>query len=262
MLSKAASNKLISGLCSELIPNGVICLQYADDTILFMEKDENKTKNMKIFLTCFEQVSGMRINYSKSEIIPIELSSEETKSFADILGCRVGAFPIKYLGVPVSYSPLRTLHWNFADERFLHCCESWMGNAASSGGRLILLNSSLTSIIYFYMSMFLLPKMVIEKLDKHRKRFFWQEHEGRKRYHLVRWNRICRSKEKGGLGVKDLHKQNLSLLTKWWWKLETKQGLWQDVIRAKYFNQDTLTSVKTKFNDSQIWKAIMKTKYY
>lgn len=167
---------------------------------------------------------------------------------------------MKYLGVPVSFSTLRVLEWDFMDERFLKCCEAWIGNAASSGGRLILLNSSLTSIIYYYMTMFLLPKTVIVKLDKHRKRFFWQENEGRKRYHLVRWSRICRSKSKGGLGVKDLHKQNVSLLTKWWWKLENQQGLWQEVIWAKYFKKDTVASVKSKFGDSPIWKAIMKVK--
>ena len=99
-------------------------------------------------------------------------------------------------------------------------------------------------------------------VDKHRKRFFWQEHEGRKRYHLVKWSRICRSKNKGGLGVKDLRKQNINLLTKWWWKLETQQGLWQEVIRAKYLKKDTVTSVKSRFSDSPIWKAIMKVKEY
>ena len=82
----------------------------------------------------------------------------------------------------------------------------------------------------------------------------------RKRYYLVRWTRICRSKEKGGLGVKDLHKQNLSLLTKWWWKLETRTGLWQEIIRAKYLGRDAVASVKTKVNDSPCWKAIMKVK--
>lgn len=82
------------------------------------------------------------------------------------------------------------------------------------GGRLILMNSSLTSIVYYYMAMFLLPKMVIYKLDKHRKKLFWREFEANKRYHLVKWDRICRSKKKGGLGVKNLHKQNVSLLVK------------------------------------------------
>ena len=41
-----------------------------------------------------------------------------------------------------------------------------------------------------------------------------------KKYHLVRWETITKPKEKGGLGVKDLRKMNISLLCKWWWKLE------------------------------------------
>ena len=110
------------------------------------------------------------------------------------------------------------------------------------------------------MSMFLLSKTLISRLDKHRRRFFWQVTKNRKRYYLVKWTRICRSKSKGGLGVKDLHKQNLSLLTKWWWKLETKSGLWQHIVKAKYFRRDFVASIKGKINDSPCWKAIMKVK--
>jgi hypothetical protein len=32
---------------------------------------------------------------------------EEIHEFADIFGCPVGAFPIKYLGIPLHYSKLR-----------------------------------------------------------------------------------------------------------------------------------------------------------
>ena len=156
---------------------------------------------------------------------------------------------MKYLELPVSYSILHALDWSFVDDKFLRCCKSWIGNAASSGGRLTLLNSSLTSIIFYYMSMFMLPKKIIDKLDKHRKKFFWQETSGHRRYHLIKWSRIYRSKNKGGLGVKDLQRQKFSLLTKWWWKFETQRGLWQDVIRAKYFRNDMVPLLKSKFGD-------------
>ena len=75
MLYKAVHNGLISGLCSDLYPGGVICLQYADDTILFVEVDVEKAKNLKTTLSCFEKVSGMRINYAKSELIPLDLDA-------------------------------------------------------------------------------------------------------------------------------------------------------------------------------------------
>ena len=189
-------------------------LQYADDTVICLEHDKNAAINLKLLLYMFELMSGLKINFLKSEIMCVGGDNNILATYADIFNCQIGHFPMKYLGVPMSYSTLRNLDWSFVDDKFLKCCESWIGNAASSGGRLILLNASLTSIVFYYMSMFLLSKKVIGKLDKHRKRFFWQEHEDRKRYHLVKWSRICRSKNKGGLGVKDLRKQNISLLTK------------------------------------------------
>lgn len=77
---------------------------------------------------------------------------------------------------------------------------------------------------------------------------------------MVKWTRVCRSKRIGGLGIKDLHKQNISLLTKWWWKLETKDGLWQQIIRARYFKNKTVANIRSRFSDSPCWKAIMKVK--
>ena len=68
MLKKAVAAGLIRGLGSDLVENGVVNLQYADDTILFLDANEKVVKNMKWIFTCFEQMSGMRINYHKSEI--------------------------------------------------------------------------------------------------------------------------------------------------------------------------------------------------
>jgi len=48
-----------------------------------------------------------------------------------------------------------------------------------------------------------------------------------KKYHLVKWDIINKSKKHGGLGIKSIHKMNISLLCKWWWKLEAEEGLWQ-----------------------------------
>jgi hypothetical protein len=65
MLKKAADGRLISGLGSDLVEGGVISLQYADDTILFVDNDPMYARNLKWILTCFEMMSGMRINYKK-----------------------------------------------------------------------------------------------------------------------------------------------------------------------------------------------------
>jgi hypothetical protein len=47
MVKTAQNNNLVKGLISDIIPNGVVVLQYADDTILCMEDDIETMKNMK-----------------------------------------------------------------------------------------------------------------------------------------------------------------------------------------------------------------------
>jgi hypothetical protein len=64
------------------------------------------------------------------------------------------------------------------------------------------------------MTMFMLPKTTILGREKIRRRFFWQGGKLNKKYHLVRWEKICRAKKNGGLGFKDLKRMNVSLLCK------------------------------------------------
>jgi hypothetical protein len=66
------------------MPGGVISLQYADDTILFIENNLEKAKNLKWVLTFFEEVPDMKVNYNKSELVPINLKPEEVDCFKEI----------------------------------------------------------------------------------------------------------------------------------------------------------------------------------
>jgi hypothetical protein len=49
----------------------------------------------------------MRINYHKSELIPINVDIEECAPFIETFGCVLGSFRIKYLGIPLHYDKLR-----------------------------------------------------------------------------------------------------------------------------------------------------------
>jgi hypothetical protein len=119
----------------------------------------------------------------------------------------------------------------------------WKGGCMSIAGRFILISVSLNNPPMYHMSVYLLPKMIVNKLDQIRRRFFWQGGGTINKYHLLKWEKICKSKKKGGLGIKNLRKMNISLLSKWWWKLEKEEGLWQQLINYKYLKKDTIHSV-------------------
>jgi hypothetical protein len=75
----------------------------------------------------------------------------------------------------------------------------------------------------------------------------------KKKYHLVKWSKICKSKKKRGLGIKNLRKMNISLLCKWWWNLENGEGLWPDIVRIKYVKGTPICLIKCKQFDSPVW---------
>lgn len=112
------------------------------------------------------------------------------------------------------------------------------------------------------MSMFLIPKTNIERMEKIMKRFFWQGGSLKKKYHLVKWGKICKPKKKGGLGIKDLRKFNLSLLCKWWWKLEREEGMWQKIIKNKYMKGQCVSQIKHRPTDSPVWSDLLKVRDY
>jgi hypothetical protein len=87
---------------AHLIPEGVTHIQYADDTILMIEGDVNSVVNMKFILYCFEWLSGLKINYHKSEAIFFGMEEEEQVRIANMLNCKVGSLPMRYLGIPLS----------------------------------------------------------------------------------------------------------------------------------------------------------------
>lgn len=89
MLTKASNRGFIIGLLEDFRPGGIISLQYADDTILFSKAEESVLRNLKCVLMWYEEISSMRINFNKSEIVPLNLDIEETQFFSHfLLSCR------------------------------------------------------------------------------------------------------------------------------------------------------------------------------
>ena len=53
---------------------------------------------------------------------------------------------------------------------------------------------------------------------------------------------------------------NVSLLTKWWWKLDKEDGLGQKIVKFKYVKNGSILDVSHKQSDSAIWADLLKIK--
>jgi hypothetical protein len=56
MIEYSKNDGLIEGVIPHLVDGGLSILQYANDTILFMEHDLEKAQNLKLILSAFEQL--------------------------------------------------------------------------------------------------------------------------------------------------------------------------------------------------------------
>lgn len=93
MIHNAQANGLIKGLAKNLIPYGVAILQYVDDTIICMEDNAKTARNTKLLFYLYEVMSGLKINFIKSEIVLINGDNTLAKQYADLFNCPSGFIP-------------------------------------------------------------------------------------------------------------------------------------------------------------------------
>jgi hypothetical protein len=214
LIERAKQDGQISGLIPRLVDDGLSILQYADDTILFMEHNFEEAKNMKLVLTTFEHLSGLKINFHKSELFYYGEAKEAQQEYMNIFGCPVGEVHFRYLGIPMHHTRLLNKDWKIIEERFERKLSTWKSKMLSYGGRLTLINSVLSNLSMYMISFFAIPKEVLNKLDYFRSRFFWQGDGHKRKYGLTKWNIMCTPRDQGGLGILDLEVQNRNLLSK------------------------------------------------
>ena len=93
IIARAKEDGQVEGLIPHLVEGGVSILQYVDDTILFMIHDLEKALNMKLIMCIFEQLSGLKINFHKSELFCFGQEKEMEDQYKLLFGCESRKFP-------------------------------------------------------------------------------------------------------------------------------------------------------------------------
>ena len=99
-----------------------------------MEHDLAKTRNMKLVLCLFEQLSGLKINFHKSELFCFGRAKEEQQAYKELFGCELGSLPFTYLGIPIHHRKLTSKEWKSIEDRFEKKLSCWKGKLMSYGG--------------------------------------------------------------------------------------------------------------------------------
>ncbi|PKI50016.1 hypothetical protein CRG98_029603 [Punica granatum] len=105
----------------------------------------------------------------------------------------------------------------------------------SKGARLTLRKTSLSYLPTYFMSIFVIPKSVVDRTEKIQRDFLWDSDENRSSFHLVSWSDICQPLSSGVLGSRSLVNFNIALLGKWLWRFANERSsLWRRVISSKF----------------------------
>jgi hypothetical protein len=86
LIARAREMGHFSGLVPHLVDDGLSILQYADDTILLMEDDMEGAKKLKLILSAFEKLSGLKINFHKSELFCFGESKDKVREYVQLFG--------------------------------------------------------------------------------------------------------------------------------------------------------------------------------
>jgi hypothetical protein len=199
-------------------------IQYVDDTLIIMPSDTEQIRIMKEILEQYALSTGLKINFHKSSLVPINLSENSAISIVDSVGCKVASMPFAYLGLPLGTTkPSVQDLMPLVDRIERRVSATFM--LMSYSGKVSLINSLLTSIATFTMCSIQLHPKFLEHIEKIRRHCLWvkKNEEGDEKCHsLASWSMVCRPKEKGGVGILNLKIQNEGLLLKYLHKFYNK----------------------------------------
>jgi hypothetical protein len=242
-----AGADLLQTMVNRLANNGVLTpplpisnvdfpiVQYADDTLLILQACPIQLLALKELLQIFSSATGLKVNYAKSCLMPVNVDDQQLEMLANVFGCAVGTLPFTYLGLPLGttrptvqdLSPIvdqieRRLN---ASARFL-----------DYGGRLQLVNSVLSSLPNHYLCSLKVHKTILKIADRSRRHCLWAKEEDSSSVNsLAAWSLVCKPKRAGGLGIINFELQNKALLLKQLHKFYCKADIpWVQLVWSLY----------------------------
>ncbi|GKD50632.1 hypothetical protein Tco_1279608, partial [Tanacetum coccineum] len=126
----------------------------------------SSTKVIKRTLEEFSGISGLKPNMQKSTIFFKGINVMEQNNILKIIPFSVGKFPMKYLGAPLITRQLSVSECKPLIEKVEKKFFDWKNRALTYAGRLQLIASVLSSMQLYWASVSLIPKTVINEINK------------------------------------------------------------------------------------------------
>ncbi|KAL4303283.1 hypothetical protein GQ457_10G018990 [Hibiscus cannabinus] len=159
-LERAVAGGLVRGV--EVVPCFALShLQFADDTIMFYDASLEVSRNVQRILFFFQACSGLQINFGKSSLVAVGVEADLVEEVASLLRCEVGSLMFMYLGLPLGCNPREKAVWDPMVSHVRSWLAGWKRCSLSFAARVTLVNSVLSSLLVYFMGVFVVPRGVI-----------------------------------------------------------------------------------------------------
>ncbi|KAL8551421.1 hypothetical protein ACS0TY_000495 [Phlomoides rotata] len=186
---------------------------------------------MKGILRIFEYISGLKVNFYKSNLHGMFLEESFIVETERVTNCNIFTLPMSYLGMKIGDNSHRKNEWKELAQKLKSRIMKWDKSSISLAGRATLIQSVLSAMPIYQLSLFLLPKSVIKYLTAIQRNFLWGGTENFRKTPWARWGWVCQKKFEEGFGVRELGIFNKALLHKWVWRiLRERESLWVKIL--------------------------------
>jgi hypothetical protein len=175
---------LLQSIVDSALQNGLLSLR----TLLILEACPRHLITLKSLLNTFAESTGLKVNYQKSNIYPLNVDLTKMEIIARTFDCQIGNYLFTYLGLPMGpYKPKTDEFLPLVQriERRLLSTSMFLNHA----GRLVMVNSVLSALPTFY-----------KQIDKYRKHYIRRGVDmNARKPPLGAWNLATNPREMGAL---------------------------------------------------------------
>eukprot|EP00253_Pinus_taeda_P035003 PITA_35003 len=204
--------------------------QFVDDTMLHGTPTVKEAKAFKQILSEFDRVAGTEVCLFKQTIFFFNIDISIQRNISRILGFQRETLLVKYLRVPLTTKLLHRDIWEPVLNKLKDKISEWTNRALNLVGRLVLTKVVLQCIPIYML--FAIPALanVLTNIRNIQRDFLWGKYEEKSKWALVAWDRVCKPKSHGGLGLHDPGILNRILGAKIWWRsLKENKAPWAKV---------------------------------
>ena len=207
--------------------------QYADDTQILLDGSEKSIRNTVNLLNNFTKISGLKVNYNKSELAPLGRSRMEIYTHNFSPGMKITVDKMKILGITIptngKYEDLIKLNYDEKKVKIKNIIQSWSKRSLTLFGKVTIIKRLIVPQLTYLLSVLPNPgQNYLKDIDSLIFNFLWDNKPPKLQREV-----ILQKANQGGLNITDIYTYSKSMKFQWVKKLLdcSFESSWKDIIK-------------------------------